>query len=175
MVVSNYDGSLDVGVAFQLLLQNIPVRRGIVMSVEPTTKAPHVWFQNNNKRGHGEAQVLIGIYHGFSNDEIPHLTITPVPGIFDSWLRRVPAQVRIACGTVRARPGPKAGARATSNNIHLDLVTSPGCSPPRSLSPIEDVKNNRVPPMMSQLAQLRVVLDTVDKKLDMILHELENA
>ena len=176
MVVSNYDGSLDVGVAFQLLLQNIPVRRGIITSVDPTTKVPHVWCQNINKRGHGEAQVVIDIYHGFSNDEIPLLTITPIPGVFDSWLKRVPAQVRIACGCIRVRPGPKLRARGTSNNnTPPDLVDSPGFSPPRSLSPKKDVSNNRVPPMISQLAQLRVVINTLDNKLDMILHELENA
>ena len=166
LVVSNYKGTLDVGVAFQLLLHVLPVRRGIIMSVDPTTKAPLVWYQNNNKRGHGEAQVLIGIYHGFANDEIPNLTITPVPGVFESWLRRIPAQVRIACGSIRGRPGPKVGARAMSNiNIHPD--SSPGCSPPQPLPP------QPVPSMMWHLAQVRFVLDKMDKKLDVILHELE--
>ena len=166
MVVSNFKGTLDVGVAFQLLLHDLPVRRGIIMSVDPTTKAPHVWYQNNNKRGHGETQVLIGIFHGFANEEIPNLTITPVPGVFDSWLMRVPAQVRIACGSIRGRPGPKVGARAMSKiNIHPD--SSPGCSPPQPLSP------QPVPSMMSHLAQVRVVLDKMDYKLEVILRDLE--
>ena len=179
MVVSNYDGKLEVGVAFQLLLRDIPVRRGIVMSIDPTTKEPHVWYQDKSvKRGPGESQDLFGMYHGFFEDDIPKLVITPVPGVFNSWLSRVPAQVRIACGHVRARPGPKVGARAVANNlIHPDLVSSPGCSPPRSLSPSEDVKTDvkktRVPPMTSQLAQIHVALDIMDSKLDVILHKLK--
>ena len=174
MVVTNYHGTLDVGVAFQLLLRDLPVRRGIVVSVDPTTKALGVWYQSKSvKRGPGESQDLFGMYDGFFKDDIPTLTISPIPGVFDSWLSRVPAQVRIACGHVRAsgraRPEPKVGARAASNNlIHPDLVSSPGCSPPRSLSPSEDVKSNvkknRVPPITSQLAQVCVALDMMDIK-----------
>ena len=173
MVVSNFNGTLDVGVAFQLLLRNLPVRRGIIVSVDPTTKAPQVCYQNNNKRGRGESQVIIGILHGFSNDEIPNLMITSVPGVFYTWLKRVPAQVRIACGSLSVRPGRKVGVPSASNMIHPDLASSPGCSPPRSLSPSEEAKNIRVSPMTSQLAQLRVVLDKRDNKLDEILNELE--
>ena len=144
------------------------------MFVDPTTKEPHVWYQSKSvKRGPGESQDLFSMYHGFWEGDIPKLKITSIPGIFDSWVCRVPAQVRIACGHVRARPGPKVGARAASKMIHPDLASSPGCSPPRSLSPNKDVKNNRVPPMTSQLAQLRVVLDKRDNKLDEILSELE--
>ena len=183
LVVSNYHGTLDVGVAFQLLLRDLPVRRGIIMSVDPMTKALGVWYQSKSvKRGPGESQDLFGMYDGFLKDDIPTLTISPIPGVFDSWLSRVPAQVRIACGHVRAsgraRPEPKVGARAASNNlIHPDLVSSPGCSPPRSLSPSEDVKSNvkknRVPPITSQLAQVCVALDMMDNKLDVILHKLK--
>ena len=91
---------------------------------------------------------------------------------------RVPAQVRIACGNVRVRRGPQMGARAESNNlIHPDLVNSPGCSPPRSLTPSEGVKpivkKDRVPPMTSQLAQVLVALDMLDNKLDVVLHKLK--
>ena len=118
-------------------------------------------------------QHLFGMYHGFCEDDIPKLKMTPIPGIFDSWLSRIPTQVRIACGHVRARPGPKVGARAASKMIHPDLASSPGCSPPRSLSPSEEVKNSRVPPMTSQLAQLRVVLDEQNNKLDVILQKLK--
>ena len=174
LVVSNYDGKLEVGVAFQLLLRDLPVRRGIVMSIDPTTKEPHVWYQDKSvKRGPGESQDLFGMYHGFFEDDIPKLVITPVPGVFNSWLSRVPAQVRIACGSLSVRPGRKVGVPAVSNMIHPDLASSPGCSPPRSLSPSEEVKNSRVSPMTSQLAQLRVVLDKRDNKLDEILNELE--
>ena len=181
MVVSNYNGTLDVGVAYQLLLRDLPVRRGIIVSVDPTTKTPHVWYQNKSvKRGPGESQDLFSMYHGFFEDDIPKLVITPIPGVFDTWLSRVPAQVRIACGNVRARPGPRVGARATSYNlIHLlqpDLAVSPGCSPPRSLSPSEDVKNLkkiRVPTMTSQFAQVHVALDMMDNKLDVILNKLK--
>ena len=185
MVVSNYDGSLDVGVAFQLLLRDLPVRRGIIMSVDPMTKALGVWYQSKSvKRGPGESQDLFSMYHGFFEDDIPKLVITPIPGVFDTWLSRVPAQVRIACGNVRARPGPRVDARANNlihliqrtsyNLIHPDLAVSPGCSPPRSLSPSEDVKHNRVLPMISQLAQVRVVLDKMNNKLEVILRELED-
>ena len=132
MVVTNFDGTLDVGVAFQLLIHNLPVRRGIVVSVDSTTKEPHVWYENKSvKRERGDSHVFIGIFEGFSNEDIPKLTITPVPCRFDSWLSRVPAQVRIACGSIRARP------------------------------------------MTSQLAQVRVALDMMNNKLDVILHKLE--
>ena len=180
MVVSNYDGKLEAGVAFQLLLRDVPVRRGIIVFVDPTTKEPQVWYQNKSvKRGPVESQDLFSMYHGFFENDIPKLMITPIPGVFNSWLSRVPAQVRIACGHVRARPGPKMGARAESNNlIHPDLVSSPGFSPPRSLSPSEDVKPNvkkdrRVPPITSQLAQVVVALDMLDNKLDVVLHKLK--
>ena len=116
LVVSNYDGKLEAGVAFQLLLRDVPVRRGIIVFVDPTTKEPHVWYQNKSvKRGPGESQDLFGMYHGFFEDDIPKLVITPVPGVFNSWLSRVPAQVRIACGSIRDRPRPKVGVPAASN------------------------------------------------------------
>ena len=178
MVVTNFDGTLEVGVAFQLILRNLPVRRGIVVSVNPTTKEPHVWYENKSvKRERGDSHIFIGIFEGFSNEDIPKLTITHVPCRFDSWLSRVPAQVRIACGSIRARPGPKVGVPSASNIIHPDFVKSPGCSPPRSLSPSEDVKSNvkknRIPPMISQLAQVRVALNMMDNKLDLILQKFE--
>ena len=183
MVVTNFDGTLEVGVAFQLLIRNLPVRRGIVMSVDPTTKAPHIWCENKTvKRVRGDSHVFIGIYEGFSNDNIPELTITPIPGVFDSWLSRVPAQVRIACGSIRVRPGPKVRVPAASSNLtHSDLVAdfvnSPGFSLPRSLSPTEDMKtnvpkNNRVQ-MTSKLEKVCVTLDILDNKLEAIMHELK--
>ena len=132
MVVTNFDGTLDVGVAFQLLIHNLPVRRGIVVSVDSTTKEPHVWYENKSvKRERGHSHVFISIFEGFSNDDISRLTITAVPCCFDSWLSRVPAQVRIACGSIRARP------------------------------------------VTSQLAQVRVAIDMMNNKLDVILHKLE--
>ena len=93
MVVTNYSDKLDVGVAFQLAVRDIPVRRGIVVVMVP---AMLVWFEHKSaKRAPGESQDLYALYQDLPVADIPFVKLGPVLGIFDTWLKRVPSPIRL--------------------------------------------------------------------------------
>jgi len=169
MVVSNFSDKLDVGVAFELTVRDIPVRRGIVVIMAP---AMLVWFQNKSaKRASGESQDLYSLHQDLPVGDIPFVKLGPVPG-YDTWLKRVPSPIRIMCGNVRARPGPKVVVVAPNAEgyFHPDLMMqdappadddSPGCTPP--------CDNVRANPVTSQLAQIRAAIDMLDEKMTQVL------
>ena len=174
MVVTNFSDKLDVGVAFQLAVRDIPVRRGIVVVMVP---AMMVWFENKSaKRAPGESQDLYALHQDLPVADIAFVKLGPVPGIFDTWLKRVPSPIRIMCGNPRARPGPRKVVPATNPEgfIHPDLMIqdappadddSPGCTPPCS--------NERSIPITAQLAQIRVAIDMLDEKMSHVLRVLK--
>lgn len=178
MPVTNYKDTLVPGVAFEIHLDGVPVRRGIIVCFEEGK--PMAWFQHISVyRAPGESQDLKPLNFNLEGGTFQRATISPVPEPFTSWLKKVPAQVRLACGEARGRPGPKrkvqpsdAGdmihpQRADKEPLAPDVKREdhPGCSPPDS--PIQSRKGNSAP-MAHQLAALRGALDDMGEKLDTI-------
>ncbi len=170
MVVSNFTDKLDVGVAFELTVRDIPVRRGIVVVMAP---AMMVWFEHKSvKRAAGESQDLYALYQDLPVGDIPFVKLGPVTVVFDTWLKRVPSPIRMLCGNLRVRPGRKVVVAATNAEgfFHPDIMMqdappadddSPGCTPP--------CDNVRPIPITAQLTQIRVAIDMLDEKMTQVL------
>jgi len=172
MPVTNFKGLLDPGVAFEIHLDGVPVRRGIVVCLEQDK--PMVWFQHISVyRAPGESQDLKPLNFNFDTNTFERVTFAPVPEPFISWLKKVPAPVRLSCGENRKRTSTR-NLRNNSDQeslihpqavLHPKSSAHPGCSPPDS--PIQSRKGNSAP-MAHQLAALRGALDDMGEKLDTI-------
>jgi len=177
MPVTNYKDTLVPGVAFEIHLDGVPVRRGIIVCFEEGK--PMAWFQHISVyRAPGESQDLKPLNFNLEGGTFQRATISPVPEPFTSWLKKVPAQVRLACGEARGRPGPKRKVQPSDagDMIHPQRADKeplapddkredhPGCSPPATPR-----HSTRTAPMASQLLELRSAIDHMNDKLETVI------
>jgi len=191
MPVFNYDKTarpLSVGAAFQLVLDGLPIRRGIILLKGPPLMA---WLQNISKRrAVGEDPDVKPLDYHLDSLTFFRVVIAPVSEPFEEWLQSVPFSVKAACGETRKRPGPnpKFGKHICMSPI-AELVTSDddhhgeGCEPAKSssLSPegkvplLDQVKANNLLMLqvLAKVEQFEVMMKVMEEKLDRALHLLE--
>jgi len=174
MPVFNYDAAartLSLGVAFELHLDGVPIRRGIILANGPPLMA---WLQSISARhAAGETPDLKPLNYDIDCASFSRVIITPVPEPFQAWLKSVPFPVRAACGETRKRPGPKPrfgsvdplqkSSIAGELTSDFDELEWAGCDPP--ISPARSPKNRPVP-ILSLIAGIRRTVLAVDAKVE---------
>lgn len=134
---------LSVGTCFELTLDNIPSRRGVILKIVETR--PMAWFVLKSSSDTD----LFDMRHDFAPLDADRLWMRPVPR-FEEFLRRVPGNVKARAGGVmiKSRRSKKANV-FTDDHMHVDLLPTmpvpvepgPGCSPP--LTPQLDGRSER--------------------------------
>lgn len=185
MPIFNYDVTsrpLSVGTAFELHLDGVPIRRGIILVNGPPMMA---WLQNvSQRRAAGEAPDVKPLDYRIDSASFSRLVVAPVPEPYQAWLKSVPSTVKGACGETRKRPGPKPKlfciapkADELSSDEDLD---GPGCDQPKSptFSPERSVPvlrqlagvNRLMLEMLAKMEQFEIRMKVIEEKLDRSLH-----
>jgi len=177
MPIINYDETariLSVGVAFEMRLDGVTIRRGVILSSSPDWGT--AWFQRLSEPL-GEDPDPKPLNYQLDGRTFSRLVFAPVPEPFVSWVKKVPSSVKAACGVTRKRPGPKpkhslmmpSEAHELTSDVD-DLQDGPGCDPPTSPHHKEAPMAQQVAVVSRTLLAICEKLQNVDEKLDRVLH-----
>lgn len=135
-------GELPVGTCFSLLLDNVPVRRGVVVlndSVDWLFKC-RAWFALKSS----SPSDLHELRAGFTVADAARLMVQSIPR-YEEFIKRVPPAVRAKAGGVRQSAARKRASEIGGGDdvmypdihpqtVHVPTthVDGPGCSPPPS-------------------------------------------